>query len=70
MDPINPITPGPLPIAQLPVEPLERITRERDRPAKDAQQRRRREPPPAFEHQDGKDGEDGEDDRPRIDVRA
>lgn len=69
MDPINPITPGPLPISQLPVQPLERITRERDRPAKDGQQRRRREPPPPLESQaDDEDG--GEDGRPRIDVRA
>ncbi len=69
MDPIHPIAPGPpriSPAARLPVEPLERITRERDRPSKDGQQRRRREPPPA-----GRAPEQGEDDgRPHIDVRA
>jgi hypothetical protein len=71
MDPIHPITPGPLPVSGLPVQPLERITRERDRPSKDSQQRRRRtlkgtgEPPPAVDP-----GEDDQDERPRIDVRA
>ena len=68
MDPINPIAPGQTPITRLPVEPLERITRERDRPSHDAQRRRRREPPPPGV---GEDGEDEDDDgRPRIDVRA
>jgi len=48
------------------VEPLERITRERDRPSKDGQQRRRRESPPP-----GRAPEQDEDDgRPHIDVRA
>jgi hypothetical protein len=66
MDPINPITPGPLPLSQAPVEPLRRISRERDRPARDDTRRRRREPPPPEqEHDDGDDGE-----RPRIDVRV
>jgi hypothetical protein len=67
VDPIHPIAPGPpriSPAAGLPVDPLERITRERDRPAKDGQQRRRREPPPAAP-------ERGEDDGlPHVDVRA
>jgi hypothetical protein len=68
VDPIHPIAPGPpriSPAARLPVEPLERITRERDRPSKDGQQRRRREPPsaPAPER-------DEDDGRPHIDVRA
>jgi hypothetical protein len=67
VDPIHPIAPGPpriSPAARLPVEPLERITRERDRPSKDGQQRRRREPPPPAPDL-------GEDDgRPHIDVRA
>jgi hypothetical protein len=67
MDPIHPIAPGPPLIAtRLPVEPLERISRERDRPSKDSQRRRRREPPPSHEHEH--DGED--DERPHIDVHA
>ncbi len=70
MDPIHPIAPGPpaiAPASRLPVEPLERITRERDRPARDDQERRRREPPPA-EPEHGPDDEDER--RPHIDVRA
>jgi hypothetical protein len=67
MDPINPIAPGPpriSPAAGLPVDPLERISRERDRPAKDARRQPHREPPPAPER-------DPDDDEPRhIDVRA
>jgi hypothetical protein len=67
MDPIHPIAPGvPSIVARLPVEPLERISRERDRPSKDSQRRRRREPPPSHEHEH--DGED--DERPHIDVHA
>ncbi len=67
MDPIHPIAPGPpriSPAARLPVDPLERISRERDRPSKDAQQRRRRESSPAPE----RDLDDGE--HPHVDVRA
>jgi len=73
MDPIHPITPGPSPIsARLPVEPLERITRERDRPARDEGQRRRRQPPPELDSASSPQGEHGEDDdgRPHVDVRA
>jgi hypothetical protein len=82
MDPIHPIAPGPPPIApasRLPVEPLERITRERDRPARDDQGRHRRtrngtthdggqagEPP--AEPEQGPEDEDGG--RPHVDVRA
>jgi hypothetical protein len=69
VDPIQPITPGasPMPqIARLPVEPLERVDRERDRPSRDAQQRKRREPPP--EPQLEREPDDGE--HPHIDVRA
>jgi len=69
VDPIHPIAPGPpriSPAARLPVEPLERISRERDRPSKDAQQRPRREPPPAPEPE--RDPDDGE--HPHVDVRA
>jgi hypothetical protein len=51
---------------RLPVEPLERISRERDRPSKDAQQRRRREPPPPPLPQ--REDDDGE--HPHIDVRV
>ncbi len=68
MDPIHPIAPGPPTVsARLPVEPLERITRERDRPSGDAQRRRRRAPPPAPAIE--RDGDD-DDERPRIDVRV
>ncbi len=66
MDPIHPIAPGPpriSPAARLPVDPLERISRERDRPSKDARQRARREPPPQPEHPD-----DGE--HPHVDIRV
>jgi hypothetical protein len=71
MDPIQPIIPGPSsisPVARAPVEPLERIARDRDRPSKEAQQRRRREPPPEPEPELEPDPDDGE--HPHIDVRA
>ncbi len=67
MDPIHPIAPGPPaipPRGAPPVQRLERITRERDRPSRDREERRRREPPPAPER--GED--DGE--HPHIDVRV
>lgn len=69
MDPIHPIAPGPPAIQRatsVPVERLERVSRERDRPSPDAQERRRREAQArrAFE-------EDEEDDGlPHIDVHA
>jgi hypothetical protein len=68
VDPIHPITPGPAPVARgrLPVQPLERITRERDRPSREQQQQRRRRPPPPSDPHP----HDDDDDRPRIDVRA
>jgi hypothetical protein len=69
MDPIHPIAPGPpriSPAARLPVDPLERISRERDRPSKDAQQRQRRGSPPTPEPM--RDPDDGE--HPHVDVRA
>jgi hypothetical protein len=71
MDPIHPIAPGPplLPRgALLPVERLERISRERDRPAKDKQRERR---DPAYGRaKDPRDGENPQDDdgRPHVDV--
>jgi hypothetical protein len=67
MDPIHPIAPGPpriSPAARLPVDPLERISRERDRPSKDSQQRGRRRPPPQPERGPDDDG------RPHVDVRV
>jgi hypothetical protein len=67
MDPIQPITPGLnriAPSAGLPVDPLERISRERDRPSRDPQ-RRRREPPPA--QVVPRDDDDG---HPHVDVRV
>ncbi len=69
MDPIQPIAPGLhqiAPASRLPVDPLERISRERDRPDGDAQRRRRREPPPA----PPRDPDDGDDQHPHVDVRA
>lgn len=70
MDPIQPLGHGPLaPIARMgrqPVDRAERISRERDRPSGEAEERRRREaasgrPQPA---------DDQDDERPHIDVRA
>jgi hypothetical protein len=46
MDPIRPILSGPAAIpSRPPVQPLERITRERDRPDARSQQRKRPKPP-------------------------
>jgi hypothetical protein len=67
-DPINPIASGPPAVSRagrLPVERLERISRERDRPSGDPRERKRREPPP---HPDGDEGDD--DGHGHIDVRA
>jgi len=67
VDPIHPITPGPPSVARLesqPVERLERISRERDRPSRDAPERKRRERPPDPDS-DEDDGGHG-----HIDVRA
>lgn len=69
MDSINPIAPGPpaiSPMGRTPVERLERVARERDRPAKDHRQRKRREPVPDSqpEHYTDDDG------HLHIDVRA
>ncbi len=70
MDPIHPITPGPPAIlpGTRPVERSERISRERDRPARDRQERGRREPPPAHALPDERDEDDGG--HPHVDVRA
>jgi hypothetical protein len=75
MDPIHPIAPGPptiSPANRPAVERLERITREGDRPSKDTQERRRREPSRAPESAPEPGEEDGPDDggRPHIDVRV
>lgn len=68
MDPIHPIAPGPLPIpaATPPVERLQRISRERDRPARERQEQAWRKQPQPAPDRDGED--DGE--HPHIDVRV
>jgi hypothetical protein len=69
MDPIHPIIPGvggPASIAPKPVERLERISRERDRPRDERGRSRRREPPP----QPPDLGPEDEDGRPRVDIRV
>jgi hypothetical protein len=69
VDPIHPITPG-LPgvsrAGRVPVERLERISRERDRPSGDPRKRRR--PDPLKDPESDRSEEDGPG--PRIDVRA
>jgi hypothetical protein len=68
MDPINPITPGPPPIsARLPVQPLQRISREHDRPSNEQQGRKRR---PPREQPDAEVEKRDDDGRPHVDVRA
>jgi hypothetical protein len=68
MDPIHPIAPGPLPIplGTTPVERLPRISRERDRPARERREQARQEPPPEPPPDRGEDDEE----RPHIDIRA
>jgi hypothetical protein len=71
VDPIHPIAPGPSPLSRaagVPVEPVERVSRERDRPSREGGSRRRREPPPPPPVRAPGDEADG--DQPRIDVRA
>jgi hypothetical protein len=66
MDPLHPITPGPPAVprrAVPPVDRLARITREGDRPARDAEERRRR----ARQEQLADGEEPGEG---RIDIRV
>jgi hypothetical protein len=69
MDPIHPIAPGPPLIARatkVPVERLERISRERDRPAKDDPRGRR---DPAYRRAgDAPEDEDPDDGRPHVDI--
>lgn len=69
MDPIHPIAPGPPALPSpgpRPVERLERISRDRDRPAREGPGGRRR-PPPEPEGESLPEDEDG---RPRVDVRV
>ncbi len=69
VDPIHPITPGPPSVARLesqPVERLERVSRERDRPSRDGGERKPRERTAAPEDEHEQD--DGE--HPHIDIRV
>jgi len=69
MDPIPPIAPGPPGFrgqGSLPVDRLERVSRERDRPDREGRERRRRQPPPPHEQSEPPD----DDGRPHIDIRA
>ena len=66
MDPIAPITQGSSAISRVgrtPVQRLERVTRERDRPAKERQQGERRKPASDIPAEE-------DDGRPHIDVRV
>jgi len=68
MDPIHPIAPGPPAISRaerVPVQRLERVSRERDRPSQEQWERGRRRPPPKPKPEDGED-----DEHPHVDVRA
>lgn len=68
MDPIEPIVPSPPAISRvkpLPVERLERVRRDRDRPARDGGRRRR--PAPEDESFGRPEGEAGGG---HVDVRA
>ncbi|HWJ50509.1 MAG TPA: hypothetical protein VNR42_05780 [Solirubrobacteraceae bacterium] len=73
MDPIHPIAPGPPLIPRgslLPVERLERISRERDRPTRE-ERRQRRDPAYRRAHDPAEDEASEDDDgRPHIDVRV
>jgi hypothetical protein len=71
MDPIHPIAPGPpliSPATPPPVAALERITRERDRPSRDAQQQQRRHRAPSEPDRPEHGPED--DGLPHVDVRV
>jgi hypothetical protein len=70
MDSIPPIAPGSSAISRVgrtPVERLERVARERDRPAKDRQERKRREPLSELPAELRGEDDDG---HPHIDVRV
>jgi hypothetical protein len=69
MDPIHPITSGTHAVSRTqrpPVERLERISRERDRPSQDPRARKRRQSAPA----PGEPERDDDGPGPHIDVRA
>ncbi|HEY7933608.1 MAG TPA: hypothetical protein VID48_07265 [Solirubrobacteraceae bacterium] len=66
MDPIRPILPGSSAIPRFAPGPVERITRERDRPDHQDTQRKRQKPKP----KDGADPPTDEDGHRHIDVRA
>lgn len=69
MDPIPPIAPGPPGFrgqGSLPVDRLERVSRERDRPSREGRQQPRRGKPDATRDREPPD----EDGRPHIDVRV
>jgi hypothetical protein len=70
MDPIQPLGHGPLaPIARMgrqPVDRAEPVSRERDRPSREAEERKRRNASANQTQQP----EDQDDERPHIDVRA
>ena len=74
MDPIEPIRPSisaPGRVSGVPVERLERISRERDRPSQERPGARRRQPPPGRSSERDDADEDGPgDDHPHVDVRA
>jgi hypothetical protein len=70
MDPLHPIAPGPPTRAsgRPPIERVERVSRERDRPDKEGRRRQRRtsEQPGPLEVRP----EEGDDGLPHIDVRV
>ncbi len=70
MDPIHPIAPGPPLIGRASIPPVERISRERDRPTRDERQQQR---DPAYRRASDPEGEESvedDDGRPHIDVRV
>jgi hypothetical protein len=70
VDPIQPISPGPLTglarMGRSPVERPQRVSRERDRPAKDGEERKRRGAPMT----EAPEPHDAEDEHLHIDIRA
>jgi len=72
MDPIHPITPGPPAInrGSVPVERLQRISRERDRRHRDELARDGRRAPAQSRRQEAPEQPPEEDEGPRIDVRV